>query len=548
MFDACTSDPPASGSSRSRHARIDDAPQTRARRDVTELRDDVVVPRFGYPARAGIYASRTARFVFTLTLHPSARRRPTTLARRQRRPVARLTGERPMAGATPDSLLALHDAGYREVAARLGAGVVLDVGCGVGDADRAARARRPARRRRRLQRADGRRHRTRTTYRSAPPLRGHGRRPTRSARRRDRRGRVVAHHRALRESRRCTSGELARVLRPDGTAFVITPNAPADFENPFHVYLFEPEHLVSMLGLCFEEVECLGLDGDDSAPGRLRRPARERRTHPAARPARAPPPHPAPRLRLDVRTRAADRVPPPRFGDVGSRFGHRRGTPLHHADASARRRPCCSRSRAVPRRSDAPDPDHDGRGHARLGHDPDVPRGREHRSGAAARAAMPHRRRRSSSSTTAARTARPTRPRRWQPSWATSRSCAGRARWGSGARTATVTRPASPAATTSSSRSTPTSRTTRPTSPAAPRDRPGCRSRDRVAVRRGRQCSALAPRTSLLLEGGQSVRGVGPRPRSAGRNLRITVRTAPTRCAGSRMPIHARLVTASTSS
>ena len=45
----------------------------------------------------------------------------------------KLTGERPMEGATPDSLLALHDAGYREVVARLGPGVVLDVGCGVGD-------------------------------------------------------------------------------------------------------------------------------------------------------------------------------------------------------------------------------------------------------------------------------------------------------------------------------------------------------------------------------------------------------------------------------
>ena len=58
-------------------------------------------------------------------------------------------------------------------------------------------------------------------------------------------------------------GELARVLRPDGQAFVITPNAPADFENPFHVYLFEAVHLVSMLDLLFEEVECLGLEGDE---------------------------------------------------------------------------------------------------------------------------------------------------------------------------------------------------------------------------------------------------------------------------------------------
>ena len=44
-----------------------------------------------------------------------------------------LTGERPMEGVTPDSLLALHEAGYREVAARTRPGLVLDVGCGVGD-------------------------------------------------------------------------------------------------------------------------------------------------------------------------------------------------------------------------------------------------------------------------------------------------------------------------------------------------------------------------------------------------------------------------------
>ncbi len=58
--------------------------------------------------------------------------------------------------------------------------------------------------------------------------------------------------------------ELARVLKPGGTAFVITPNAPADFENPFHVYLFEAAHLTSMLSLFFEDVTCLGLEGDDA--------------------------------------------------------------------------------------------------------------------------------------------------------------------------------------------------------------------------------------------------------------------------------------------
>ena len=34
----------------------------------------------------------------------------------------KLTGERPMRDVTPDSLLAFHDAGYREVINRLGRG------------------------------------------------------------------------------------------------------------------------------------------------------------------------------------------------------------------------------------------------------------------------------------------------------------------------------------------------------------------------------------------------------------------------------------------
>src|SRR6476661_744414 len=48
----------------------------------------------------------------------------------------KLTGERPMQGATPDSLLAFHDAGYREVLGRLGSGITIDVGCGIGDETR----------------------------------------------------------------------------------------------------------------------------------------------------------------------------------------------------------------------------------------------------------------------------------------------------------------------------------------------------------------------------------------------------------------------------
>jgi SAM-dependent methyltransferase len=58
--------------------------------------------------------------------------------------------------------------------------------------------------------------------------------------------------------------ELARVLKPGGSAFVLTPNAPADFENPFHVYLFEPDQLRSMLQLFFADVTVLGLEGDDA--------------------------------------------------------------------------------------------------------------------------------------------------------------------------------------------------------------------------------------------------------------------------------------------
>jgi SAM-dependent methyltransferase len=54
--------------------------------------------------------------------------------------------------------------------------------------------------------------------------------------------------------------ELARVLAADGTVFFLTPNAPADFENPFHVYLFEPDELRALLERYFTEVTIQGLD------------------------------------------------------------------------------------------------------------------------------------------------------------------------------------------------------------------------------------------------------------------------------------------------
>jgi SAM-dependent methyltransferase len=168
-----------------------------------------------------------------------------------------------MQGATPDSLLAFHDAGYREVRARLRRGVVLDVGCGVGaetqrlsapdrmviGADYSAPTMEEAARTRastdalRFVASDGAALGLRSASVDAvvsSHIIEHFTNPTRHV------------------------AELARVLRPDGTAFVITPNAPADFENPFHVYLFESEHLVSMLRLFFADVTCLGLEGDDA--------------------------------------------------------------------------------------------------------------------------------------------------------------------------------------------------------------------------------------------------------------------------------------------
>jgi ubiquinone/menaquinone biosynthesis C-methylase UbiE len=173
--------------------------------------------------------------------------------------MARLTGERPMEGATPDSLLAFHAAGYREMRERLGSGVVLDVGCGVGaeTAELAA----PERTvlavdysaataveaghalgdgRLRFAAMDG----------AALGVRGHTIDWVCSSH-------IIEHF----ESPDRHVAELARVCTANGRTFVITPNRPADFENPFHVYLFEAAELASMLRLFFHDVEVLGLEG-----------------------------------------------------------------------------------------------------------------------------------------------------------------------------------------------------------------------------------------------------------------------------------------------
>ena len=164
-----------------------------------------------------------------------------------------------MAGATPDSLLAFHDAGYREMAERIGAGTVLDVGCGVGDqtarlsgigrlvigVDYNAQTAIDARhewepRGLRFAAMDGARIAARSQsidWVCSSHIIEHFTAPERHA------------------------AELARVTADDGAALVITPNRPADFENPFHVSLFEAAELESLLALFFRDVTVHGLEG-----------------------------------------------------------------------------------------------------------------------------------------------------------------------------------------------------------------------------------------------------------------------------------------------
>jgi len=170
----------------------------------------------------------------------------------------KLTGERPMQGQTPDSLLALHTSGYREIRNRIGSGRFLDVGCGLGDES--------------VGFAGGGRHLVGVDYdpaTAAAAVRVHGSEGLRA---------ICADGSAI----GLRSGsmdyvssshliehfvdpehhvrEVARVLSSDGRAFFITPNKPADFENPYHVYLFDPDDLRSMLGRHFATVEVRGLD------------------------------------------------------------------------------------------------------------------------------------------------------------------------------------------------------------------------------------------------------------------------------------------------
>ena len=169
-----------------------------------------------------------------------------------------LTGERPQQGVTPDSLLALHAAGYRTIIERLGSGTVLDVGCGQGF--ESARFLAPGRRVVGVDYSAEAVEEAKRNYGSD--------------------GLVTAQMNALALGFAegsfdwaCSShliehfdepeghvSELARVLGDDGTVFFLTPNEPADFENPFHIHLFEPPELRALLSRHFQDVTIQGLD------------------------------------------------------------------------------------------------------------------------------------------------------------------------------------------------------------------------------------------------------------------------------------------------
>jgi SAM-dependent methyltransferase len=170
----------------------------------------------------------------------------------------RLTGERPQQGVTPDSLLALHEAGYRAVLDRIGKGRVLDVGCGQGF--ESARFLGPGR------------EVVGVDYAAEAVTTARSRYGTE--------GLHVAQMDALDLALlpatfdgACSShliehftepephvAELARVVKDDGVLCVLTPNKPADFENPFHLHLFDRAELRAMLERHFGEVWLGGVD------------------------------------------------------------------------------------------------------------------------------------------------------------------------------------------------------------------------------------------------------------------------------------------------
>jgi SAM-dependent methyltransferase len=172
--------------------------------------------------------------------------------------VLNITGERPVEKVTPDSVIAIHDAGYREVEKRLGSGIVVDLGSGEGfetakligphrtvigiDYDQQAGSSAMSKWGSRgllMGRMDCSKLGFKTgsvDYACSSHIIEHFSEP--------------ALHVA----------EMARILKSKGTGFFLTPNKPTDFENPFHVYLFDAEDLRRLLSLHFRDVWVGALD------------------------------------------------------------------------------------------------------------------------------------------------------------------------------------------------------------------------------------------------------------------------------------------------
>lgn len=170
----------------------------------------------------------------------------------------KLTGERPQQGVTPDSLLALHTAGYRAVIERLGPGRLLDVGCGQGFESVGFVA--PGRQ------VVGIDYSAEATGSASARFGEAGLRVARmDARSLGFAGGALdwvcsSHLIEHFDPPHGHVAEIARVLADDGTAFFLTPNEPADFENPFHVHLFGRRELAALLARYFDEVWLGGVD------------------------------------------------------------------------------------------------------------------------------------------------------------------------------------------------------------------------------------------------------------------------------------------------
>jgi len=162
---------------------------------------------------------------------------------------------------TPDSLLALHEAGYRAVLDRIGDGRILDVGCGQGF--ESARFLSAARQ------VVGADYSSDATTAASTRYGGEGLRVVQSdalrlglaSRSFD--GACSSHLIEHFTDPEPHVAELARVVKEDGVVCILTPNEPTDFENPFHLHLFTRAELMVMLQRHFGDV---WLGGVDAAP------------------------------------------------------------------------------------------------------------------------------------------------------------------------------------------------------------------------------------------------------------------------------------------